>query len=122
MTLRVFQVLSPVAFVLLLFTSGGAQQKTAPEHNTLTQFSQALQRVVVRVKPAIVRIDVSAYVRPDEDDDGPASIRDRHRLTKGHALGSGVIVDPNGYILTNAHVIEGARILRVTLDDTLRPS
>lgn len=31
--------------------------------------------------------------------------------------GSGIIVDPDGYILTNAHVIEGADTLRVRLND-----
>ena len=34
-----------------------------------------------------------------------------------HSLGSGVIVDPSGYILTNYHVIERATTIRVTLSD-----
>ena len=34
-----------------------------------------------------------------------------------HSLGSGVIVDPRGYILTNYHVIERASKIRVTLSD-----
>jgi serine protease Do len=33
------------------------------------------------------------------------------------ALGSGVIVSPNGYILTNNHVVEGATTVKVTLAD-----
>ena len=32
-----------------------------------------------------------------------------------HAVGSGVIVDSNGYIMTNAHVVEGAQRIRVAL-------
>jgi len=34
-----------------------------------------------------------------------------------HSLGSGVIIDPDGYILTNYHVIERASVIRVTLAD-----
>src|SRR5205823_6632712 len=37
---------------------------------------------------------------------------------KGSALGSGVIVDPNGYILTNNHVVEKADRIQVTLAGT----
>jgi serine protease Do len=44
--------------------------------------------------------------------DGPQSGR------RGAALGSGVIVDPNGYILTNNHVVEKADRIQVTLAGT----
>ncbi|MGH7255272.1 MAG: trypsin-like peptidase domain-containing protein, partial [Nitrospirales bacterium] len=36
---------------------------------------------------------------------------------RGSGMGSGVIVSPNGYILTNNHVVEGAQEIRVTLPD-----
>jgi len=39
-------------------------------------------------------------------------------LARGEATGSGVIVDPEGWIVTNAHVVEGARSVRV---DVLQP-
>lgn len=38
----------------------------------------------------------------------------------GQSLGSGFVVDPRGYILTNAHVVDGARSIRVTLADDTR--
>jgi serine protease Do len=34
-----------------------------------------------------------------------------------HGIGSGVIISPDGYIVTNGHVIEGATQIRVTLND-----
>jgi len=39
------------------------------------------------------------------------------RDRREHSLGSGVIVNPDGYILTNNHVVEGASDVQVTLSD-----
>ncbi len=41
----------------------------------------------------------------------------RPRYKRQNSLGSGVIVDSNGYVLTNNHVIEGAREIQIVLDD-----
>ncbi len=45
---------------------------------------------------------------------------DRERESRQEGLGSGVIVSPHGYILTNNHVIEGADELEVSLNDGRR--
>ncbi len=36
-------------------------------------------------------------------------------LRQEHGTGSGVILDPGGYLVTNAHVVEAARRIRVVL-------
>lgn len=41
----------------------------------------------------------------------------RNRGNTRHSLGSGVIVDPKGYILTNYHVVERANVIKITLED-----
>jgi S1-C subfamily serine protease len=46
---------------------------------------------------------------------GPAVVKITHPLQGAQALGSGTIVDAKGYILTNAHVAEGATSYQVTL-------
>ncbi|HET6144342.1 MAG TPA: DegQ family serine endoprotease [Candidatus Acidoferrales bacterium] len=48
---------------------------------------------------------------------GPGGRSQRPRDQREESLGSGVIVSPDGYILTNNHVIEGATDVRVTLAD-----
>jgi serine protease Do len=49
---------------------------------------------------------------PDSNNRAP-----RQREQREDSLGSGVIVSPDGYIMTNNHVIEGASDVRVTLSD-----
>jgi Do/DeqQ family serine protease len=52
--------------------------------------------------------------RGERDENGPAR---RPHAFKQHALGSGVIVGSDGYILTNNHVVDGADDVRVELTD-----
>lgn len=70
----------------------------------LDAYSQAVTRVVERVGPSVVNIQVTHPSR---------------RAPRGviQAGGSGVIVTPDGYILTNSHVVHGAATLDVTLAD-----
>jgi serine protease Do len=42
---------------------------------------------------------------------------DQQQSQSQHALGSGVVVSPNGYVLTNNHVIENAKDIQVALND-----
>ena len=76
----------------------------------LVQLSGSLQQLAAKVSPAVVQIQVTGF--------GPAEESGRTQtalIVRQHALGSGVIVDPNGYIMTNAHVVEGAQRIRVVL-------
>lgn len=84
--------------------TGGA----VSDSGLLLQLSGALEDVVARVSPAVVQIQASG-LGPVENKNGVALI------VRQHAIGSGVIVDPDGFIITNAHVIEGAQRIRVVL-------
>ena len=78
--------------------------------NVLVQLNGALESLAARVSPAVVQILVTGY--------GPLREEDRSQtayIVRQKAVGSGVIVDSSGYIMTNAHVVEGAQRIRVAL-------
>jgi S1-C subfamily serine protease len=52
------------------------------------------------------------------DQDGPGVAFIQADGASGEATGSGFVLDKQGYILTNAHVVEGARSAQVSFDDS----
>jgi serine protease Do len=88
--------------------------------------------IVKAVLPSVVNISSSKVVHPREESaeqmpmdlffrqffgGGPEGHFNIPKDRKEKALGSGVIVSPEGYILTNNHVVDGATDVRVTLSD-----
>jgi len=67
------------------------------------QLSGSIRELTNRVAPAVVEIFVTGYA-PVEETRGQFAVR----ISRQNSSGSGVVVDPDGYIMTNAHVIEGA--------------
>jgi serine protease Do len=103
--------------------------------SALTALDHAMEAVTSKVTPSIVNIEVTAKA----SDDGQAQNQSpMMQLPPGfaqffgggngmqmqpqqpqmeHAIGSGVIISPDGYIITNNHVVAGATKIRVTLSD-----
>jgi len=103
----------------------GAQPLTVPSP---VELSSVFAKVAKDVEPAVVNISTESIVptrrraRPRQgqpqpfdpferffDFEGPERFRER-------SLGSGVIVDADGYILTNYHVVQGANKIEVKLE------
>jgi serine protease Do len=77
----------------------------------LRQYDQAIDQVAERAMQSVVEIEVTGYGVPEHDQDqGQQQALERQR-----SIGSGVIVDPEGYIVTNNHVIAGALRIRVII-------
>ena len=76
----------------------------------LQQLNSAIEQLTARISPAVVQILVTGYGALEENNRGQTAL-----ITREHAIGSGVIVDSNGYIMTNAHVVDGAQRIHVAL-------
>lgn len=82
----------------------------AGESSVLVRLNDALESLAAKVSPAVVQILVTGYGPAGEENHAQTAL-----IVRQHAVGSGVIVDANGYILTNAHVVEGAQRIQVAL-------
>lgn len=76
----------------------------------LHQLNTSVRALVRTVTPSVVQVLVTGF-GPAEASHGNTSMV----LERQQSIGSGVIVDPDGYIVTNAHVIRGAHRIQVNI-------
>jgi serine protease Do len=74
----------------------------------LAQTSRQLEQLAARVGPAVVEIITLGYASEDITDDEKGLL-----VAPSRGSGSGVILDSDGYIVTNAHVVENAHRIQV---------
>jgi serine protease Do len=127
---------------LIALTGSPLLATAAPLSQTPLAPQQGFAPLVARVKPAVVQIATISTLHEQDDEQSDASPEQqqmpdfqgpmgdmlrRYFGQQGHggggpqreqrALGSGFIVDPAGYIVTNNHVVDGAHAVSVTLTD-----
>lgn len=90
---------------LALAPAAASAQPAAPAD--LATLSASLRRVVERVGPTVVEVATTGFAAPQGPGEG--------LLSRRRGTGSGIIFTPDGYIVTNAHVVQGARRIQVVL-------
>ncbi len=111
--------LAPVAMGLLCgMLSEDLLVQSAPKveiPDTLNQMSGSVEALVKRVSPSVVQVLVRGFKPLEEGGRNEASMV----LGKQHGIGSGAIIDPDGYIITNAHVVTGAHRVQVVMSSPM---
>jgi serine protease Do len=97
-------------FVVLIHAVGVSAQSAAQRSSALVDLSGALEAAAQSASRTVVEVFTTSYTMGDGIVPRSADL-----VWTQRASGSGVIVDPAGYIITNAHVVRGAQRVRVEL-------
>jgi serine protease Do len=137
-----YEVLKPESSVMAApaYTAAAAPLDDSSV-GALLSLDQAMEALAARVTPAVVNVTVTSKLNSqhqisDEDGDGQDDQQQMPPMfgpgspfgqffrgmpkqgpTIEHGLGSGVIISPDGYIVTNNHVVDGAIDIRVTMSN-----
>jgi len=87
-----------------------AKPAVAVSRDPLHLFSESIQDLTAKVTKSVVQIVATGYGLKSEKQASDTAL-----FEPQEAIGAGVILSPDGYIVTNAHVVQGARKIRVRL-------
>src|SRR5580658_11171223 len=94
-------------------TAAGQTKQAVVDHgvDSLQQFSSSMELLSKRVSPSVVQIFSTGYNLDTEHEHGNTNL-----FSRRSSSGSGIIIAGDGWIVTNAHVVEGSRRIRVRLN------
>ena len=83
--------------------------KPPPSPDALERWNESIDALTKKVWPSVVHIQVTSYGAREAGTRGEANIV----LDRQRSVGSGFVIDPDGFIMTNAHVVNNAQRIEV---------
>jgi len=102
-----------MSFFFLGLSTGSARPQDHSLDN-LRNLNQSVDALIKKVSPSVVQILVTGYGPLEEGDRGSTSTV----IGRQRAIGSGFVIEESGYIMTNAHVVNGAQRVQVVLPNS----
>lgn len=93
-----------------------ARIESPEDGELLDAYSRTVTTVAEQVSASVVKIDVEGPIPSS----GGTGRRGRGEPGQGSGSGSGFVVTPDGYVLTNSHVVSGARRINAIFNDGRR--
>ena len=116
-------IFSLVSVLMLAFQISAAEKGESKEIESLLKVSSAFKSVAKRVNPSVVTIEITYKQREYQ---GNPQLEPffrqipRQQIPSPKGAGTGVIYNKEGYIITNNHVVNNAKIIKVKLFDGRR--
>jgi serine protease Do len=101
-------VLVIFAVVNFCATSAYGQDRSG---DSLHKLNESVDALIKKVSPSVVQILVTGYGPLESGERGNTGVV----IGRQRAIGSGFVIDPSGYVVTNAHVVSGAQRVQVVL-------
>jgi serine protease Do len=136
MAIALALALATYEFIKPAYAKGAIASSTATplDDNSvgaLLSLDQAMETLAARVTPAVVNVAVTSHSKPETAEGDMPQLPDgvppmfgpffnhptRPQSQIEHGIGTGVLISPDGYIVTNNHVVDGAVDINVTLKD-----
>jgi serine protease Do len=107
---KILWALLPLAVCFLFGTPAAAQQSSKALPGTFAS-DESVEALIKKASASVVQLQVTAYGPTESSESGATGVV----VGRQDVIGSGFVIDPSGYIMTNAHVVKFAQRVQVVV-------